>query len=146
MLCRTFLKEKKKRIRNELNAIIGAKSIVWGSNFVKVEYLRIASAYKKIIKLHKETRVMQMQIWFLFLKLFWLTLRKIVLVITFHIWGWRSRFFKRLTIFEQWEVSTIFETDCFFNLFSEVFQFYCIRTIRIQIGKNNWDLETKRKS
>ena len=76
-----FLKKKKKRIRNELNAIIGAKSIVWGSNFVKVEYLRIASAYKKIIKLHKETRVMQMQIWFLFLKLFWLTLRKIVLVI-----------------------------------------------------------------
>ena len=76
-----FEEKKKKRIRNELNAIIGAKSIVWGSNFVKVEYLRIASAYKKIIKLHKETRVMQMQIWFLFLKLFWLTLRKIVLVI-----------------------------------------------------------------
>ena len=39
-------------------------------------------------------------------------------------------------------VRTIFETDCFFNLFSEVSQIKYIRTIRIQIGRNNWDLET----
>ena len=33
-----------------------------------------------------------------------------------------------------------------FNLFQEVSQIQSyIRTIRIQIGKNNWDLETQRK-
>ena len=32
-----------------------------------------------------------------------------------------------------------------FNLFQEVSQIQYIRTIRIQIGKNNWDLETQRK-
>ena len=32
-----------------------------------------------------------------------------------------------------------------FNLFQEVSQIQYIRTIRIQIGKNNWDLENQRK-
>ena len=36
-----------------------------------------------------------------------------------------------------------FGTEWFFNVFLEVSQ---IRTIIIQIGKNNWDLETYRKS
>ena len=37
-------------------------------------------------------------------------------------------------------------TECFFNLFPEVSHIYQIRTIRIQIGKNYWDLKTCRKS
>ena len=51
-------------------------------------------------------------------------------------------------VFEQWKVTTIFKTECFFNLFPEVSQIWYtyIRTIIIQIGKNNWDLKTCRKS
>ena len=41
---------------------------------------------------------------------------------------------------------TIFETECFFNLFLEVSQILYIRTIRIESGKYYWDLETCRKS
>ena len=37
-------------------------------------------------------------------------------------------------------------TECFFNLFLEVFQISYIRIIRIQIGKNKLVLETYRKS
>ena len=39
---------------------------------------------------------------------------------------------------------TIFETECFFNLFMEVSQ--DLIHLIIQIGKNNWDSETYRKS
>ena len=37
-------------------------------------------------------------------------------------------------------------TECSFNLFLEISHIIWIRTIRIQIGKNYWDLETCRKS
>jgi hypothetical protein len=37
-------------------------------------------------------------------------------------------------------------TECFFNMFLEVSQTKKIRTIRIQIEKKYWDLETCRKS
>ena len=40
------------------------------------------------------------------------------------------------------KVSAIFETECFLNLFFEVYQ---IKYIIIQIGKNKWDLETYEK-
>ena len=39
-------------------------------------------------------------------------------------------------------VSKIFETECFFNLFLEVL---AIRTIKIRIGENNWDMKTTGK-
>jgi hypothetical protein len=42
------------------------------------------------------------------------------------------------------KVRTIFEAECFHNLFLEVYEILCIRTI--QIGKNNGDSETYRKS
>ena len=57
---------------------------------------------------------------------------------------------KNLSSGEQYigtvKVSTIFETNCFFNLFQEVSQIGYIRIMKIQIGKNNWDLEICRKS
>ena len=43
-------------------------------------------------------------------------------------------------------VSKIVLTYCFYNLFLEVSQFWYIRTIRIQIGKNYWNLVICRKS
>ena len=39
-----------------------------------------------------------------------------------------------------------FVTECLFILFLEVSQIWLIRTIKIQIGKKCWDLETCRKS
>ena len=51
------------------------------------------------------------------------------------------------TIYSNSESSGHFlVTECFFNLFLEVSQIWWIRTIKIQIGKNYWDLETCRKS
>ena len=51
------------------------------------------------------------------------------------------------TVFSNSERSEQFlKTECFFNLFLEVFQTEYMRTIRIQIGENNWDLETCSKS
>ena len=47
-------------------------------------------------------------------------------------------------MFEQGEVRTIFETECFFNLFLEVSQIQYFGTI--QIGIKKLDLETYRKS
>ena len=49
-------------------------------------------------------------------------------------------------LLKQWKVRTIFDTECFFNLFLEVSQIWYIRKIQIQIGKNNWNSETYRKS
>ena len=68
---------------------------------------------------------------------------------TFDIWGWWLRIWKkfettRTNLFEKGEVRTIFETECFFNLFLEVSQIQYFGTI--QIGIKNWDLETYRKS
>ena len=40
---------------------------------------------------------------------------------------------------ERWE---IFLEQCFFTFFLEVSQIWYIKTIRFQIGKNNWHLET----
>jgi hypothetical protein len=40
----------------------------------------------------------------------------------------------------------IFEKEYFFNLFMDVSQIQYVREIRIQIGKDNWDLATYRKS
>ena len=37
-------------------------------------------------------------------------------------------------------------TECFFNLFLEVSHVSKFGTIAIQIGKNDWDLETGRES
>ena len=60
-------------------------------------------------------------------------------------------FAKLLTSLEQF-IQTVkgqnnfwYVTECFFNLFLEVSHIYKIRTIRIQTGKNYWDLETCRK-
>ena len=47
---------------------------------------------------------------------------------------------------EQRKVRTIFETECFFNLFLEVSQIQYFGTIQIGIKKKHWDLETYRKS
>ena len=47
-------------------------------------------------------------------------------------------------LFKQWKFSSIFETECFFNLFLEV-SFKYNRTMRIQIVTNNLDLETYKK-
>ena len=49
-------------------------------------------------------------------------------------------------LFEQEKGRKVFETEWFFNLFLEVSQIWYFGTIKIQIGKNNWDLETCRKS
>ena len=50
------------------------------------------------------------------------------------------------TIYSNSERSEQFlVTECFFNLFLEVSHIYEIRTIRIQIGKNYWDLETHKE-
>ena len=38
-------------------------------------------------------------------------------------------------LFQQWNVSTMLETECFFELFPDIFQIYYIRTIIIQIWK-----------
>ena len=37
-------------------------------------------------------------------------------------------------------------TECFFNLFLEVFSYLSNETMKTQNGKNYWDLETCRKS
>ena len=51
------------------------------------------------------------------------------------------------TIYSNSERSEQFlVTECFFNLLLKVSQIYYIRAIRIEIGKNYWDLETCRKS
>ena len=71
---------------------------------------------------------------------------------TYDICGWRPRICK---IFEI--IRTVYSnssdrseqflvTECFFNLFLEVSQTWWIRKIRIQIGKNYWNLEICRKS
>ena len=50
------------------------------------------------------------------------------------------------TVFSNSERSEQFlKTECFFNLFLEVFQTEYMRTIRIQIGENNWDAVNVRK-
>ena len=38
-------------------------------------------------------------------------------------------------------IQTIFEAEWFYNLFLEVSQVLWIRTVGIQIGKNDWELE-----
>ena len=38
-----------------------------------------------------------------------------------------------------------FETKCSLKLFLEVSQIYFVRTVIIQIGKNNWDLKSTGK-
>ena len=43
-------------------------------------------------------------------------------------------------------VHMIFGTECFYNFLLEVSQIWYNRTIEIQVGKNNWNLETCRKS
>ena len=51
------------------------------------------------------------------------------------------------TIYSNSERSEQFlVTECFFNLFLEISQISKNRAIRIQIGKNYWDLGTCRKS
>ena len=52
-----------------------------------------------------------------------------------------SEFLRSLEQFIQTVV-----TECFFNLFLEIYQISKNRTIIIQIGKNYWDLEICRKS
>ena len=70
--------------------------------------------------------------------------QKIVLVIQKNVWHSRL---KAENLQKIWDKEKIFfETECFFNLFLEVSQVKYIRTIRIQIEKNNWDLETCRTS
>ena len=88
----------------------------------------------------------------MFPKLFWPTVRKNCSTDwgkTFEIWGWRPRICRNFEItrtMKQWKVSTMFETECFYNLFLEISQIWIIRKIRIQIGKNNLDSETYWKS
>ena len=48
-------------------------------------------------------------------------------------------------LFKQWKVRIIFSKRMFFNLFLEVSHIKYIGTIKIQIGKNDWDLETYEK-
>ena len=77
-------------------------------------------------------------------KLFWPTVRK-----CFEIQGWWPRICKRFDITRTiWSNSKRSEqfliTECLFNLFLEVSQIWWSRTIRIQIGKNYWDLKTCR--
>ena len=77
-------------------------------------------------------------------KLFWPTVRKIVLVIEKKL----NKIFEiNRTIYSNSERSEqFFVTKCFFKLFQEVSHVSKMRTIRIQIGKRYWDLETCRKS
>ena len=49
-------------------------------------------------------------------------------------------------LFEQEKGRKVFETEWFFNLFLDVSQIWYFETIKIQIRKNNCDLETCRKS
>ena len=100
----------------------------------------------------KEKKILEK--WYFFLKLGWPSVRKIFSCDrrkTFEIQAESPEFakiFRSLEnhLFEQWKVATIFKTECFFILFLEVSQTKYIRTIGIQLGKNNWDLETCRKS
>ena len=77
--------------------------------------------------------------------------KKIVFVIEKHFWSSRLKT-KNLqscwdhwnNIFEQWRVSTIFETEFFFNLLLEV-RFRSNKIIIIQIGKNKLGFRKVRK-
>ena len=68
------------------------------------------------------------------------------------VWGWRLRICKVVeitavhwnNIFKQWRVSTIFETEFFFNLLLEV-RFRSNKIIIIQIGKNKLGFRKVRK-
>ena len=74
--------------------------------------------------------------------------RQIVLVIEKNFWiqGWRPRLCKNFEITNSERSEQCLIIECFFNLLLEVSYIWWIRTIRIQIGKNYWDLETCRKS
>ena len=69
---------------------------------------------------------------------------------TFKIRGWRPRNFgiilRSLKLSIQIVSEQVLEAECIFNLFLEVSQIEWIRTIKILIGENCWDLEAYRKS
>ena len=83
-------------------------------------------------------------------KLSWLTVRKNCSsdwekLLKFQAEG--QEFLRSLEhLFEQEKGRKVFEKEWFFNLFLDVSQIWYFGTIQFQIGKNNWDLETCRKS